>query len=234
MSQSVPQHPGDDAGCQLQHPDCRAVAADATGPKRSGHQIRGKRLADRAEDSLIQAVRHEESAEYLQAAREGKAKVSDQENDKRGQQNTSSAPSVRQRARRVGGEGGHQIVGGVDQDARVDGCARVLRAQDQKRVARVAESEDCGDEQVSPVGPRQAAQAEVTTGLGVRGRSALSYQQHHQEGHEPRNYCQIEDRAHANACRRKQQHRQQWSQESSGIVAHALEAECATAVFCLD
>ena len=57
VSYPVPQHPGHDAGDELQQPHCCVVPADAAGAQTLRHELRSESLADSAENPLVQPIK---------------------------------------------------------------------------------------------------------------------------------------------------------------------------------
>ncbi len=145
VAYSVPQQAGDDAGDKLQQAHRRIVPADPAGAQALRHQVRSERLADGTKYPLVQSVENKQPRNQGDVLRQRKTEIGDEEDDELRQQDAFASPFVGQRPRRIGNQRGYQVERRVDQDCLFQRPANVLGAQNEERVARIAEAEQSGD-----------------------------------------------------------------------------------------
>ncbi len=90
---------------------------------------------------------------------------------------------VRKKARRIRNQRGDEVEHCIDHNRRFEGAANILCAQNQKGVAGVAESEEGGHQQVSPVFVGKLPQADIDLRLRRhRCRALFHVSNNHEEG----------------------------------------------------
>jgi hypothetical protein len=92
-------HPSSTACNQSQKPNDGAVPADSTGTQEFWHEVRSKCLANRPKYSLKQSVKEEENGNRYYSSSISKAKIRDEKDHERRQQDVSSTPSNRKKPR---------------------------------------------------------------------------------------------------------------------------------------
>jgi len=90
----VPQQTSYNACDQFQKSDDCAVPADGTGAQEFWHEVRSKCPADRPKYSLKQSVEDEQDGNRYHASGKSKAKIRDEKDRERRQQDVSSTPSI--------------------------------------------------------------------------------------------------------------------------------------------
>ena len=108
--------------------------------------------------------------------------------------------------------------------------ADVLRAQDEKRVAGIAEREQRDHSQVFPIGRRKLPRADVDFRLGRDRRARLLDEDDQGERQQAGNHREIEDRADVEVKRVEQQQSDERTEKGAGVVADAFKPEGAAAM----
>ena len=207
-----------------------AVPADRTGVKRRSHVVARQTLADRAKDSLIGPVAHEEHADEGGVSSQRKTQVSPEENRAAENHQVLSAEAVGQEARRIGNQRRHQVEERIDQYGGRQRGADLPGLQDQKGVARITQPKNGGRREIVPVGSRKFPQADANSRFCAPRRRRLVHEQHHDEGEQTGNDGKIEDRAQRQAPHGEQEEREQRTQKCTRVVAGPFEAESSAPV----
>ena len=158
MSDLVSQPTGNKARHQTAQPHDRVVLADTARAELLRHVAARQSFADGPEYPLIEPVADEEYGEERYVSSECEAEVDGQGYCEGQDQNIPSHESVRQKSRWVGNQRCHKVEARIDQDRRRQRGAKNLRAQDQKGVAGIADSEQGRREQIFSVGLGKSSQ----------------------------------------------------------------------------
>ena len=234
MAELVPKRSRNQARRELAQSDCRAEPSDGAGPQLLRREVRRDASGHRPEASLIKPVKQEKNDQGDDVFREREARVNDQKHHTRAEQDIFPSPFVGERADRIGNQRRHQVESRVDQCGHRQRAADLLGAQNEKRIARVADAEQRKDEEIFPVGGREASGADDHLPAGAVRRPAPRHKKDHCHRQQARNEGAIEDGANIDLQRIQQKHRHDWTKESTRILAQSFEAEPGTSMTLVD